>query len=76
MLFHDDFHGLVIQIGHKGVKVLEDDGRRVEVEVGAGEVWHDFVIQTIEKGWGGMKISVLYLDVLEQAQCRILVLTE
>ena len=55
MLFHNDFNGLVIQIGHKGIKVIEDDGRRVEVEVGAGEVWHDFVIQTIEKGWGGIE---------------------
>ena len=34
MLFHNDFNGLVIQIGHKGIKVIEDDGRRVEVEVG------------------------------------------
>ena len=33
MLFHRDFDGLVIQIAHKGIRVLNDDGRRIEVEV-------------------------------------------
>jgi UDP-N-acetylmuramate dehydrogenase len=55
MLFHNDFPGLVIQIAHEGVKVLSDDGRRVEVEVGAGEVWHEFVLLTINEGWGGIE---------------------
>ena len=55
MLFHRDFDGLVIKISHKGVKVLGDNGRMVEVVAGAGEVWHDFVMKTIDEGWGGIE---------------------
>lgn len=55
MLFHSDFEGLVIRIAHEGVNVLSDDGRRVEVEVGAGVVWHEFVLHTIKEGLGGIE---------------------
>ena len=55
MLFHRDFDGLVIQISHKGITVLNDDGRFLDVVVGAGENWHNFVLYTIEKGWGGLE---------------------
>ena len=55
MLFHRDYDGLVIRIAHKGIEVISDDGLRVEVEVGSGEVWHDFVLHTIDKGWGGIE---------------------
>ena len=55
MLFHKDFEGLVIQISHKGIEIINDDGRFIEVEVGAGENWHEFVLHTIEKGWGGIE---------------------
>lgn len=55
MLFHRDFDGLVIKIAHEGVEVVGDDGRKVEVVAGAGEVWHDFVLKTINEGWGGIE---------------------
>tara|TARA_B100001564_G_C20657205_1_gene679802 strand:+ start:1088 stop:2104 length:1017 start_codon:yes stop_codon:yes gene_type:complete len=55
MLFHKDFDGLVIQISHKGIDVINDDGRFVDVEVGAGENWHEFVLHTIDNGWGGVE---------------------
>ena len=55
MLFHKDFDGLVIQISHKGITVLNDDGRFIEVVVGAGENWHEFVLYAIDKGWGGIE---------------------
>jgi UDP-N-acetylmuramate dehydrogenase len=55
MLFHRDFDGLVIQISHKGITVQRDDGRYLDVVVGAGENWHEFVLHTIEKGWGGLE---------------------
>ena len=55
MLFHKDFDGLVIQISHKGITVLNDDGRFIDVVVGAGENWHEFVLHTIEMGWGGIE---------------------
>ena len=55
MLFHRNFDGLVIQISHKGIEVLNDYGQFVDVVVGAGEDWHNFVLQTIKKGWGGLE---------------------
>tara|TARA_Y100001954_G_scaffold239344_1_gene313202 strand:+ start:1023 stop:2033 length:1011 start_codon:yes stop_codon:yes gene_type:complete len=55
MLFHKDFEGLVIQISHKGIEIINDDGRFIEVVVGAGENWHEFVIHTIDQGWGGIE---------------------
>ena len=37
ILFHKDFDGLVIQISHKGITVLNDAGRFIQVVIGAGE---------------------------------------
>jgi UDP-N-acetylmuramate dehydrogenase len=55
MLFHRDFEGLVIKIVNTGIEVRADDGRRLEVVVEAGEVWHNLVMHTIENGWGGLE---------------------
>lgn len=55
MLFHKDFDGVVVKIAHSGVEILSDDGVEVELVAGAGEVWHDFVLYTIDKGWGGIE---------------------
>ena len=55
MLLHDDFDGLVIWVAMRGVEVLEDDGRHVTVAVGAGEVWHEFVLHALDNGWGGLE---------------------
>ena len=55
MLLHDDVEALVLRIQIRGVDVRSDDGRHVEVAVGAGEVWHDFVMHTLDQGWGGLE---------------------
>jgi len=55
MLFHRDFVGLVIQIGHTGIQIISDDGRRVTVVVGAGEDWHDFVMFSLDRKFGGIE---------------------
>jgi UDP-N-acetylmuramate dehydrogenase len=55
MLFHSDFDGLIIKIASSGIEVINDDGRVVEVVSEAGEVWHTFVMQSIERGWGGLE---------------------
>jgi UDP-N-acetylmuramate dehydrogenase len=55
MLFHSDFDGLIIKIASSGIEVINDDGRVVEVVSEAGEVWHTFVMQTLERGWGGLE---------------------
>ena len=40
MLFHSNFHGLVVKIASRGIDVLHDDGRVLEVVAEAGEMWH------------------------------------
>ena len=55
MLLHGDVEALVLRIQILGVEVRSDDGRHVEVAVGAGEVWHDFVMHTLDQGWGGLE---------------------
>ena len=55
MLLHGDVEALVLRIQIHGIEVRSDDGRHVEVAVGAGEVWHDFVMHTLDQGWGGLE---------------------
>ena len=55
MLLHGDVHALVLHIQMRGVEVLSDDGRKVQVSVGAGEEWHAFVLHALEQGWGGLE---------------------
>jgi UDP-N-acetylmuramate dehydrogenase len=55
LFINDYFDGLVIKIDIKGIAVLEETGQSVLLEVGAGEVWHDLVVHTIEKGYSGLE---------------------
>lgn len=55
MLLHADWPGLVLHVDVRGVEVVADDGRFVEVVAGAGEDWHGFVMRTVEAGWGGLE---------------------
>lgn len=55
LFINDYFDGLVIKIDIKGITVLEETQQLVRLEVGAGEVWHDLVVHTIEKGYSGLE---------------------
>ena len=55
MLLLGDVDALVLRVQLHGTTVLSDDGQRVQVAVGAGEVWHDFVMDTLDRGWGGLE---------------------
>lgn len=55
VLFTDDWAGWVLRLGISGFEVVADDGDAVDVVVGAGEVWHDFVMKTLDEGWGGVE---------------------
>lgn len=55
VLLHNDWDGLVLVNNIKGIRVLKEDGATVEVSVGGGEVWHDWVMYTVDQGWGGIE---------------------
>lgn len=55
MLLHGDVHALVVLVQLTGIEVLSDDGRLVQVAAGAGEGWHEFVMRTLDEGWGGLE---------------------
>lgn len=55
LLLSKDVKGWVIKNELKGLEVIEETENEVFVKAGAGEVWHDFVVHTVEAGWGGLE---------------------
>lgn len=55
ILLTKDIAVYVIKIEIRGVTVLEEHDDFVELKVGAGELWHPFVMHCIEKNWAGLE---------------------
>lgn len=55
MLLTQDIDALVIHINLKGKKIVREDNDFVWVESQAGENWHEFVLWTIDQGFGGLE---------------------
>ena len=55
MLLTQDIDALVIHIDLKGKKIINEDEDFVWVESQAGEVWHEFVLWTIDQNFGGLE---------------------
>lgn len=55
ILLTQDFDGLVLKNEIKGIKIIEEDEKAVYVKVGAGVIWHDFVLHAIEREWAGIE---------------------
>lgn len=55
MLFTKDWDGIVLRIETKGIEVLDEDQDFVYVRAQAGEIWDDFVLFCIQKGYGGLE---------------------
>lgn len=55
ILFQKDFPGVVLRNEIKGIEKLEENENEVILKVGAGEVWHEFVLYTLSNGWGGIE---------------------
>lgn len=53
LLFAFDYEGLILHSAIKGYTVVKETEEEVEVRVGAGEVWDDFVAYTVANGWYG-----------------------
>ena len=55
LLFLDDFNGLVIHPLIGGINLVRENKYQVEVEVGAGISWDNFVAFCVDKGWHGIE---------------------
>ena len=55
MLLTQDINALVIHVDIKGIKIIKEDDDHVWVESNAGEVWHEFVLWTIDQNFGGLE---------------------
>jgi UDP-N-acetylmuramate dehydrogenase len=55
ILFKENYEGLIIRPGMKGVEVLEENDQEVLIRVGAAENWDNWVSLSISKGWFGLE---------------------
>ena len=55
ILFTKDFEGLLIKNEIVGIDVVHEDNQHIWLRVGAGMIWHEFVLYCIERGWGGLE---------------------
>ena len=55
LLLTKDFDGLVLKNEINGIEVVSETENDVLVKVGAGEVWHEFVLYCISKNYCGIE---------------------
>lgn len=55
ILFTKDFDGLVILNNIKGKEIIDQTQESIFLKIGAGENWHELVMYTVYKGWGGIE---------------------
>ncbi|MCH2225135.1 MAG: UDP-N-acetylmuramate dehydrogenase [Crocinitomicaceae bacterium] len=55
LLLTQDFEGLVLKNEIRGYELISEDDDFVSVKVGAGEIWHEFVLMCIGKNLGGVE---------------------
>ena len=53
LLFTKDFPGIILHSAVKGIKVMKETSQWLDVRVGAGEVWDDFVAFSVAHQWYG-----------------------
>ncbi len=55
LVFTKDYEGVVIKMNLRGIEVVEEDGVHIWLKVGAGEIWHEFVLYCIDNNWQGVE---------------------
>ncbi|MBT3648852.1 MAG: UDP-N-acetylmuramate dehydrogenase [Flavobacteriales bacterium] len=55
LLLTKDISGDVLRLEIPGIDIIDDSEDSVLLEVGAGVVWHEFVLHCIAQGWGGVE---------------------
>ncbi|MFL2611267.1 MAG: UDP-N-acetylmuramate dehydrogenase [Flavobacteriaceae bacterium] len=55
ILFTKFLDGLCLKIDLKGIDIIEENENNIVVNIMAGENWHDFVIWSVNNGFGGVE---------------------
>lgn len=55
ILLTSDIKGLVIKLEIKGITLVQEEEDQLLVNVGAGELWHNFVQFSIAQEWAGLE---------------------
>lgn len=55
LLFLSDFQGVILHSLIKDIEVVAETDRDIELRVGAGVEWDDFVAYCVGNGWGGVE---------------------
>lgn len=55
VLFTRNWLGLVVHMAIPGIEIISESVDQVQVGVGAGENWHQFVLWAVNKGYGGIE---------------------
>lgn len=55
MLLTKDIEALVLHINIKGISVISEDDKHVNIQAMAGENWHEFVLHCIDNNYGGLE---------------------
>ena len=55
ILFTQNYEGIILLNSIKGIKILSNNNDNIKIEVGAGEIWHDLVIWSINNNLSGIE---------------------
>ena len=55
LLLTKNLSGLCIHVDLKGIRIVEENDDLVIIEASAGENWHEFVLWTLNQGYGGLE---------------------
>ncbi len=55
LLFTKNFNGLVLKNNLKGIELVKEDSDFYFIKAGAGEVWHNLVIQCVANNYSGLE---------------------
>ncbi|OBY74520.1 UDP-N-acetylmuramate dehydrogenase [Acinetobacter gyllenbergii] len=55
VLLPQQIQALVMHLNIQGIEVLSEDENTITVKVGAGQVWHDFVLYSTQQQWFGLQ---------------------
>ena len=55
ILFTKKFEGIILKNNIKGIDIISEDSKYLSVKVGAGEIWHDFVLWSVNKNLSGIE---------------------